>query len=98
MPNAAGQAQGLVSPTPKQMQIPEAHNRVEKSLEELHAVISNLEERLQPALRREPATDIASNAQPKSCPVTIFDKLNNNADSIQCAYKRIGELLRLLEM
>ncbi|MDE2100599.1 MAG: hypothetical protein KGL39_25370 [Patescibacteria group bacterium] len=97
-PNSTGQVQGLVAPTPKQMQIPEAHNRVEKSLEELHAIISILEERLQPALRPEPATPSASIAQPKSCPSTIYEKLNDNADSIQCACKHIGELLLLLEM
>lgn len=103
-PNSAvpsyGQAQcdGPV-PTKKQnARIPEAHERIEKTINSLHGLIATLEERLQPALRIEPSNTECDKPCPRPVPTTIYDKINQNCDDVQHACNRVQELLRLLEI
>lgn len=91
---------GMLRPTEpsKLSQVEQGHQSCEKSLDSLHGLIATLEQRIQPVLRIEPATANDDKAYPMPPPQTVFDRLNQQANSIQSACNRVQEILRLLEL
>lgn len=102
------QRNGLIQPFPNSIQIPgipptesaimQSHKCVDGALSGLHSVLNELESRIQPALRIEPAGSPCAPQVPVATPSSISGKLDGHAVGIQLAINRIQEILRLLEM
>lgn len=82
---------------PKTPQVHAAQDRIDKAISGLHEIIANLEARLHPVLRQEPASPCAP-PQPQAPPSTLMDKMNQSADSVGLAAQRLNEIHRLLEL
>lgn len=77
------------------------HSGVARNLQasdNLHALIGELESRLQCVIRQEPCANTDAKPVPQPPSTTVYQKLHENADRIGFACNRIQELLRLIEL
>jgi len=89
--------ENLTAKAARECQVPEQFHRIGKGLEELHAQIDRLEQKISSSL--SPGTPTGSDGnQARAILVPLADELNKCGERLEGAINRIGDLISRCEL